>query len=59
MTDDGRDVVSRSYRAFKVGPMPAERVNQVLGTELDTADVWVSKRAIGTSLKTIPTITRS
>lgn len=43
MASGDRDRGEQSYRAFKVGPLPAERVNRVLGTELDPADVWISK----------------
>jgi len=30
-------------KAFRVGPLPAAIINRALGTELDVADVWVSK----------------
>ena len=30
-------------RAFRVGPLPAELINRSLHTELEVADVWVSK----------------
>jgi hypothetical protein len=30
-------------KAFRVGPLPAELINRALETELDVADVWVSK----------------
>lgn len=33
----------KKFKAFRVGPLPAKAINGVLGTELDVADVWVSK----------------
>lgn len=33
------------FRAFRIGPLPAAAINAALGTELDVADVWVSKVA--------------
>jgi hypothetical protein len=33
----------KKFKAFRVGPLPADAINKVLGTELDVADVWVSK----------------
>ena len=31
------------FKSFKAGKLPANRINQALGTELDPAEVWVSK----------------
>lgn len=31
------------YSAFRVGPLPAAAINRAIGTELEIADVWVSK----------------
>ncbi len=30
-------------KSFRVGPLEVDRINRVLGTELEAADVWVSK----------------
>jgi hypothetical protein len=30
-------------KAFRVGPLPADLINRALKTELEVADVWVSK----------------
>jgi hypothetical protein len=38
-----RPLIKGRYKAFRVGPLPADEINRVLGTELDVADVWVSK----------------
>lgn len=38
-----RQILRKKYTAFRVGPLPAEAINKALGTELDAADVWVSK----------------
>jgi hypothetical protein len=38
-----RDRIRIRRKAFRVGPLPAELINRALGTELDVADVWVSK----------------
>lgn len=38
-----RGLIRNTRRAFRVGPLPAELINRALGTELDIADVWVSK----------------
>lgn len=38
-----RDLIKRKYKAFRIGPLPADVINGALGTELDIADVWVSK----------------
>jgi hypothetical protein len=35
--------VNRVLKAFRVGILPASRINRALGTELDAAEVWVSK----------------
>jgi hypothetical protein len=40
-----RDLIKRKFKAFRVGPLPADMINAALGTELDIADVWVSKAA--------------
>ncbi|MEK6542690.1 MAG: hypothetical protein AABZ45_11305 [Pseudomonadota bacterium] len=32
-----------NFPAFHIGPLPVEIINRALGTELDSADVWVSK----------------
>jgi hypothetical protein len=37
----------KHYKAFRVGPLPADPINRALGTELDSADVWVSKACHG------------
>lgn len=34
-------------KAFRVGPLPADLINKALGTELESADVWVSKACHG------------
>jgi hypothetical protein len=39
------DLIKRKFKAFRIGPLPADAINRVLGTELDVADVWVSKAA--------------
>lgn len=33
------------FKAFRIGPLPAAIINAALGTELEVADVWVSKVA--------------
>lgn len=38
-----RDLIRTRRKAFRVGPLPADLINRVLGTELEIADVWVSK----------------
>ena len=38
-----RDLIKQRRKAFRVGPLPAGLVNRALGTELEVADVWVSK----------------
>ena len=38
-----RKPIRTRRKAFKVGPLPADAINKALGTELDAADVWVSK----------------
>ena len=38
-----RKLIKTKKKAFRVGPLPADRINKALGTELETADVWVSK----------------
>ena len=30
-------------KAFRIGPLPADLINRFLSTELEVADVWVSK----------------
>lgn len=43
MPQTARKLIKPKYKAFRVGPLPADAINRVLGTELDVADVWVSK----------------
>ena len=38
-----RALIKSKRKAFKVGPLPADLINKALGTELDVADVWISK----------------
>ena len=38
-------LIKPRFKAFRVGPLPADLINRALGTELDVADVWVSKAA--------------
>jgi len=38
-----KSLIRTRRSAFRIGPLPAELINKVLGTELDVADVWVSK----------------
>ncbi|PJI89814.1 hypothetical protein DAH55_05785 [Sphingomonas koreensis] len=38
-------LIKPKFKAFRVGPLPANMINAALGTELDSADVWVSKKA--------------
>jgi hypothetical protein len=33
----------KKFKSFRVGPLPADAINKALGTELEVADVWVSK----------------
>lgn len=40
-----RKLIKPRFKAFRIGPLPAPAINAVLGTELDVADVWVSKIA--------------
>ena len=35
--------MSKSLKAFSVGTLVVDPINRALGTELDTAEVWVSK----------------
>jgi len=35
----------QKYKAHKLGPLCADRINKTIGTELEVADVWVSKAA--------------
>lgn len=42
-----RDLIKARRKAFRVGPLPAELINRALGTELDVADVWISKACHG------------
>lgn len=37
------ELFKKRYPAFRIGPLPATGINKALGTELDPADVWVSK----------------
>jgi hypothetical protein len=39
------DLIKPRFKAFRIGPLPADAINRALGTELDVADVWVSKAA--------------
>lgn len=41
------DLIKIRRKAFRVGPLPADLINKALGTELETADVWVSKACHG------------
>lgn len=34
-----------NYPPIKVGPLPFDKINRALGTELDEGDVWISKAA--------------
>jgi hypothetical protein len=38
-----RSLFKTNRPAFRVGPLPADLINRALNTELDAADVWVSK----------------
>lgn len=38
-----RNLIRTRRSAFRVGPLPARLINRALGTELDVADVWISK----------------
>jgi hypothetical protein len=38
-------LIKPRFKAFRIGPLPAEIINAALGTELEVADVWVSKAA--------------
>lgn len=38
-----RKLIKDKRSAFRVGPLNVEPINKALGTELDPADVWVSK----------------
>lgn len=37
--------MAKKYKAHRLGPLCADRINKTIGTELETADVWVSKAA--------------
>ena len=41
----GKRLFKPRLKAFRVGPLPADLINRALGTELEAADVWVSKAA--------------
>ncbi len=43
--DSVRKLIKPKYKAFRLGPLPAAAINAALGTELEVADVWVSKAA--------------
>lgn len=43
----GSKLFKTKRKAFRVGPLPADLINKALGTELETADVWVSKACHG------------
>lgn len=38
-----RNPIRARRKAFRVGPLPADLINRALQTELEIADVWVSK----------------
>lgn len=38
-----RDLIKARRKAFLVGPLPAALINRALGTDLEPANVWVSK----------------
>jgi hypothetical protein len=38
-------LIKPTYKAFRISPLPANAINAALSTELDVADVWVSKAA--------------
>ncbi len=38
-----RQLIAKKFKAFRVGPLPAQAINRAIDTELDVADVWVSK----------------
>lgn len=40
-----RKLIKPKYKAFRIGPLPADLINSALGTELEPSDVWVSKAA--------------
>lgn len=40
-----RKLLKPKFKAFRVGPLPADVINAALGTELEPSDVWVSKAA--------------
>ena len=40
-------LIRQRRKAFRVGPLPAGLINRALGTELEIADVWVSKACHG------------
>ena len=40
-----RKLFKPKFKAFRIGPLPAAAINAALGTELEVADVWVSKVA--------------
>jgi hypothetical protein len=42
-----RELFKAKRKAFRIGPLPAALINKALGTELDVADVWVSKACHG------------
>lgn len=42
-----RGLFKTKRKAFRIGPLPAALINKALGTELDVADVWVSKACHG------------
>ena len=37
--------MTKRYESRRLGPLCANRINKIIGTELDVADVWVSKAA--------------
>src|SRR4051794_13765583 len=38
-------LIKPKYKSFRIGPLPADAINSALGTELEIADVWVSRAA--------------
>ena len=38
-----RDLIKAKRKAFRVGPLPVDVINRALGSDLEAADVWVSK----------------
>lgn len=36
-------LIKQKYRSFRVGPLSVKPINRALNTDLESADVWVSK----------------